>query len=913
MAVFSNLLAKLSKPTETRMSTQGYVLWFSWQNNLDPIINQTLQNYGGMSIVSDHEQSAWFFFNKDVFLALARLSVWARFNTLTASVQVLQGRLQFGLRQEVSVSLDAKLEQQEVFPGKQFDIIIHAKAMEGDMNFPGITFSKLALKQGMAVADWFTIEADTRLPYTSSQGWYGVLRPLGNPLDPAFQKAWPHMQDALMEIFKADKLKFLVNNGYIMVMVENLSVLRTWLSEMLMRVEDIKQNTSEHYWPFLTVLVDRKGLNFNNDLYKKIGIQWDRLSPDYPYTSYRTGYLLGEGFIVQDIRFSNNHTSMDAWCTVGLGDSVAKTPSIPVTMAGQLAAGDEKNCFFCGINTHLAKDCPTFLLPDFELEDPNIASTLDLDSINAAFRAIEQSAASGDIPYKKILEAGDDSSEVLKTIFDINFFLQPRSMPYMWLNRGKESGKLREAQTLQRDEHVVWEFYDVFIKGEADSMPGLIKNLQETMVRNPRDMRLRTLLGFIYVYLGQTSRAQAAFKEASTLTTLAPLQAWNEFLQARLAESDEHFLEAIEQYGQILRVVPHWKSILYRRIVCKVKMGFVEQEQATIIKLISEEPRYFNRYLLDPEIARGRQMILMHLNPLWQDTEFRAEAEAKKAELLNEKVGLWFPPAHPSYMLLRSQLEELLQVARAKNYVMFLEVTRLRPLVEQKIEEFIQRQIEELQERYKVYLNELQKIRDEASWFPFPKLLKDFSAEFNEAASVINWAFGSNFQEAENFKQAQASVKEVESLLRGLKRRLNTLRALRDGTLFGMTLVKTFLWIEAIGLVICFVTVPSIVLFGDDLGLGWLKSILATQQWEIQKVLVGIVTIISFALAMLRSTVTFERQRKKFLDQAREQRERLQSERVNRIRKKRQAEAERTAKERKEAEERALRRRYEES
>ncbi len=911
MAVFSNLLAKLPKSTETRMSTQGYVLWFSWQGELDPVINQTLQNYGGMSIVSDHVQAVWFFFNKDVFLALARLSVWARFNEISASVQLMNGRLQFGLRQEISLNLDAKLEQQELFPGKSFDIAIHSKAMDGDMNFPGITFEKAPLKQGMAVAEWATIEADTRLPYTSSQGWYAILRPLGNPLDPAFQKSWPAMQYALVETMKLHKLKFLVHNDYMMVMVESLLLLRTWLAEMLAKVDDTKENSPEEFWPFLSVVIDRKGLNFNNDLYKKVGLQWNKLSPDFPYMSYRTGYLLGEGFAVQDIRFSNNHTTMDAWCTVALLDVVASSPSLHVLMAGGLTTGEEKNCFFCGINTHTTQNCPTIRLPHKELDEPSTASNLELEAINAAFRDIERSTKEGVVPYDGILDAGNDSTELLKAIFDINFYSQPRALPYMWLTKGRDVAGMRQAESLQRDEHVVWEFYDKFIKLDGESAYDLIAKVQDALTRNQRDMRMRMLLGFMYIYMGRFEKAQAALKEAATLTGLPIMQAWVEYLQARLAEVQEHYLEAITQYNQILRVSPQWKEVTYRKIVCKIKMGFVEQELTNITKLIKEEPLLFNRYLIDPEIGRGRLMILTHLYPLWKDTELLADAETKKAELLNEKVGQWFPQAHPSHVLLQSYLQGLMRIAHTKNYVTFLEIIKQRPLLEKKIEEFIQRQVEELQERYKFYLKELQSVRDEASWFPFPKMLRDFSDEFNEAAAVLNWAFGSNFQQAENFQKAQANVKEVEDLLRALKKRLKTLRALRDGTLFGMTFLKTFMWVEAVGLILCFVGVPSIMMFGHTVGLGWLKGILANQQWEIQKVLVGIVTLISFGLAMLRSTITFERQRDKFLRQAKEQRERLQDERLERIRKKKQAEAERAAAERKAAEKEALRRRYE--
>ncbi len=913
MAVFSNLLSKIPKIIESRMSAQGYVLWFCWQSELDPVISHTLQNYGGMFVISDHEQAAWFFFNRDVFLALARLSVWAQFNSLNATVQVVQGRLSFGTHGETFLDVETSVAQQDVYSHKSFDIYIHPRVLDKDTLFPGITFTHVDAVQGILPLDWRSIEADSRLPYTSSQGWYAVMRPLGNPLDSAYQKAWPYMQNSIVDILKHNKLKFLVQNDYIMVSVENLQILRTWLNEQFVLVNDTKLQDPEHSWPFLTVVIDRKGLNFNAELYKKISLQWDKLSPDIPYMSYRTAYLLGSAFVVNDIRFSDNLNSMDAWCTAALGESAAVTPAIPVLMPAQLTSGEEDCCFFCGINTHKTNECPTIALPFLDIESTDVTAELGLDSINESFRDIERRVSQEGLKgYVDILEEEDDSALLLKSIFDINFFSQIRSMPYMWLTRGKDLGKLREEETLTKDDHPCWDFFDKFRKAEGVAeVATLIKGMQEHINRNVRDMRLRNLLGFMYVYVNDLKKAHAAFKEAATLTAMPSLQAWNEYLQARTSEVQGQAMDAINQYNQVLRVVPQWKELIYRKVVCKVKLGFVEQELININKLVQDDPTFFNKFLIDPELGRGQSAILTNLQPLWRETQLRAEAEIMKLSTLSEKIRAWFPPHHPNHGLLKVRLDDLQTLGEIKNYVAFLEVIQRRPMLDKEIEEFIQHQIEVVQERYKFYLVELQKIRDEAAWFPFPKLLRDFSNEFNEAAGILNWAFSSNFQEAESFQRAHNTMKGLEDLLRSLRRRLKMLRAMRDGTLFGMTFLKTFIWIEAVGLLLCLIGIPSIVMFGHHAGLGWLRDVLSSQQWEVQKVLVGIVTVAAFGLALLRSTIIFEKRRDKFLQEAKEQRERLQEERLGRIRKKKEEEAARAAAERKVSEAEALRKRFE--
>ncbi len=908
MPRFTELLNKLPKSTETRMTSQGYALWISWHNDLDPAVIQTLQNYGGMYMQSEREQALWFFFNTDVFLALARLYVWARFNTIQVTIQLLPARFQLGVKREIGLELDSALEHQESYISDGLELWVHPKAQEQISNTPGISFVPSAPKQGMATAKWSMLEADIRLPYTSSQGWYTVMRPLGNPLDKDYQNAWPHMQQTIAGTLKEHKLKFIVQDDFIMVLVDSLLTLRTWLRDLLSQCENIKNTDREHFWPFVSATIERKGLNFSGDLYKKVGLHWDKLTPDFPYLSYRTAYLLGKGFSIQDLGFSDTQSNMDSWCTVMLDEGGSDVHSISILMPSQFVAGDKTTCFYCGINTHDPHECPTKAILKIASQSDPIGPSLD--SINDSFKFIEKTLSKNGIGgYATILDKKNPASSLLQGIFDINFASQVRALPYFWLTKGRDAGKARDDAPLIRDESPIWDFYDKFTKLEFAELQAFDQELQAAITRAPRDTRFRTLHGFVCISRQRYEQAAAAFKEAATLTGLPPLQAWNEYLQARIAEIQGNYVDAIAQYDQALRVIPTWKDVEYRKIVCKVKMGFAEQALGQVSKLIKEDPSFFHRCLTDPELGRGQLLILTHLYPLWQEAEQAAKAENSALKFLAERVQTWFPPTHPSSIILNKTISELKTLSQTQNYVAFLEIVRRRPICQNEIDEFIKRQIDDLQARYKVYLDNLQNIRDEAAWFPFPKILREFSREFNEAASIINWAFAANFNEAHNFQEAQKNTETIETLLRNLQRKLKFLRTVRDSTLFGLTLAKTFFWVEALGLLLCFLGIPAIVFFGDNIGLGWLKNILANQQWEIQKILFGIITIVSLGIAALRATIIFDKQREKLLNEAKEQRERLQTERLERIKKKQAAEAEKRKIELKKEQEEAQRKR----
>ena len=100
MARLADLLAHLPKSNEVHMSAAGHALWITWGQELDPAVPQTLQNYGGMYIAGEHDQSLWFFFSTDVFLALARLSGWARFQSIPVTIVHMPAKLLLGTFQD---------------------------------------------------------------------------------------------------------------------------------------------------------------------------------------------------------------------------------------------------------------------------------------------------------------------------------------------------------------------------------------------------------------------------------------------------------------------------------------------------------------------------------------------------------------------------------------------------------------------------------------------------------------------------------------------------------------------------------------------------------------------------------------------------------------------------------------------
>ncbi|HZF62792.1 MAG TPA: hypothetical protein VEZ52_14385, partial [Desulfovibrio sp.] len=893
----SQLLSRLPGNIDVRMSTMGHVVWVSWHDRLAPAVGQTLLNYGGMLVGEEAEQSIWFFFTDDVFLALARLMVWGNFNELPVAIELFPGRLQFGRKREVNLLLDGALQAQQIVVTDALEIWIHPKSREGKKGLPGITFERRSGRQGMAGVDWASMTVDVRMPYASTQSWFALLHPLGSPLDKAYQVGWTSMFKRLEALLQKHKIKSIVDNTFMMIAIDNLQMLRTFMRDYLHSF-DKEKNEAAGYWPCVSVVADRNNLNFNADLPKKIGLQWDNLMPDFPYLSYRNAYLLGEGFTVRDLRFTGEQMAMDSWCNVMLDENSLSGRSIALLMPSRLTSPSPSGmgCVYCGIHSHDSSECPTRFGPASNSQEVwEKIGQLDLEAINEGFRSIEMTLTEkGAGGYGAVLGGEDDAAAVLRAVLEINSACQLRNVPRHWLYRMREPEPHEAVPT--KDDSPAWDLLDKLIATSPAEMSEMEKRISQAISRHQRDPRLHMVQAFAHIERNDYPRAEAAFRNAAVLTPSPALQAWTEFFLARLAEEQGQFSQAIEQYSQIWRVMPQWREVKYREIVCQVKMGFCEPILDQLITLIREEPSYFNRVLIDPALERGRLLILSALYDLWTEAKKCADADRVRVNEISARINAWFAPEHPVQLQLGEKVRELETLANINNYLAYLKVVAERPNLEREMEDCIAREVEDLRNRYKYYLDILQEIRDEASWFPFPAALREFSQEFNESAGIINRAFSCNFKEAEAFKRAQSETPHLAELLRSLRKRLQFLRMVRDGTLFGLTLLKTFMWLEALGLLLCFVAVPVVYFWGEALHLGWLRDILGSEPWSIQKILILIVTMVSLGTAALRTTIVFDRKRERLLEEARQQREQAQQTRLERIRHQRRLEADRAQK-----------------
>lgn len=858
----SSLVKKLPQFKESRMVATGFAAWVSWSADLNPAVAKTLADYGGMQMASERRQALWFFFTKDVFMALAKLEVWSRLNPLKAFVQAAPAKLLVDMKLQLSMSLDRDLASQEAPIPEDFQAWVHPKLADTLKGSPGIELKPAPRKTGMAKVEWKTLHADPRLPYQSSMGWYLVLKPVGNPLDKSFQHGWREFFSEIEQILKRLKTKYILSNNFLMLPLDTLRELRTWCQEYLGMVSRLRESAPEKYWPCVQAIVDRKGLNLNPEMYKKIALDWDQLSPDFPHMSYRTAFLMGDGFKIKDVRFSVDQSSMDDWCNVSLKDELAVMEDmLQVELPKRLVAGQNPSCFYCGQRTHKVTECPSRHMEELEQDIWERVAAVDIDEMRRALEGIdstlkgEVTEAIGDLLHGQ----GTTESLLMRAIYEINAPSQLRMLRTVWRSQGREYPKAL-TQLAEPSGDPVWEALALLLEGESVSVERIVS---KEIFKAPRNYQPLALRGFSMLERGEEPRALSLWAEAERHASTPLQQAYLLFLQGRAQEMMGKHETAMELYKSVLKISPTWLDAAYRQGVCQVKMGFAEQAMGFFEELFAKDPHMFNRALFDPEMERGHVQLLSSLHRLWSDAKSRAEDELKSFEELKKEVGRWFPTDHPFYEEMENRIAMVQRMSEIKNYVAFIKLAQERLALARDLQKRVEEEGRKLKKKYANYMERLKVIRQESSWFPFPRILVDFNKDFNYVAKHLNWVMSQHLQVADNFRKASDMEEKVQAKLEKLESRLRTLKIVRDSTLFVMIMGKTFMWLELACLVLSFAFLPLASYWGPALGIDFTGEMPLREKFAIQTNIIVLFSLLALGISALRTALIFESRKDK--------------------------------------------------
>lgn len=871
MASLSSLLKKMPTISQSRMVASGYGVWLAWSDGLHNAISHTLKDYGAVKMAGEEDQALWFSQSSDIFRALARLRIWAKLNSMTVFCQVLPVTFQVGYDLTPSLSVPAEFGRQEAEVPDDFEIWVHPKMQETVQEIRGLELKPVSLVPGLASGTWFLLSADQGLDYESSLSWFYIVKPLGKTGEKQRIIGWKNFFGELEDVISRLGLKFITDpgDGTVVIPLDNIRLLRTWCGEVLNLIRNIKGTEGEGYWPCVMAAIRQDDLPFNTDLPGRVGLDWNKLTPDLPYIQFKDAFSLGEQFHLKDVNKKGDTETLDSWCTISTlaGDDMEKRGALEVTLATKLVMGEEE-CFYCGLKNHDAKDCPSKTLTRLDSQVWQRLARIDMKDYSGGVAAIE-----ADIDPEKPLEGlkgllyqGDKLKNLItRAIFEINSPVNLRMLQLIWRNRGKEWHEGFKELAPEEGEYI-WAALESLRVRDYERSEEL---LRKAMLKYPRSYQPQSLLGFIYMENGDYNQAEFYWQEAERLSYTPLQQSYFLYLQARVQENSGELKDAANLFQRAYTVASGgWREPLYRQGVCMVKMGFTGQALDIFLELIDRDPNIFNRILIDPELERGRVHILNSLWDKWDEAESGLSEDKKKLEAYTADVAQRFEDEHDFYDPATDRLKQMGKLAEIGNYVAFRRLEKGIAKFSKDLEKEVGLEIKRMNRKLEHLFDRLRDVQGEAAWFPFPKLLLEFNRDFNYCVEKIRWIKIQHLKKAENFRSAMRFIVEIESRIDKLQGQLVTLRIVRDSTLFIMIMGRSFIWFELVGLALAIVALPVFIYLTQAMPDFWLVDMVDKHRWDVQKGLIFGLSFFALVLALLKSLLSFEKKKRELFRQA---------------------------------------------
>lgn len=863
MYTLSQLTQTVSPIPQPKLVASGIGVWVVWEGRLSPVLNQIFTDFGGFEQSQVEGQSLWFFFGDEVFKALGRLSGYARVNKLPLFIQTFPASLLVGYKFETSFTCPEEFLNQGVEASLDLEILVHPSFTAMVEALPGLGVKPAPAKDGLAPAGFGLMTADAAMGFNSPLGWYYMLRPLGDPLDKNTADGWRSIFSELQALLERLAIKHLTHEGYLIFGLDTVRALRIVTRELLLLEENIRtEEGGRKYWPCVMACVLKQGFHFNKDLPKRIKLDWQQLSPDYPHMSFKSALYLGRDFRINDVRRSSGAMSIDDWCHISLTseEEVGEGQGqVPFKLPPNLLSGNNATCFYCGLTNHTARECPTKAIPDLNDDVWEDLSLVDMAKLEESGMSLNNELdGAGSAVLARIMEGQDIQGLLLRGVFELTSACQLRCLDRVWRSKGKSLPEGLADLAAPDDGEFLWNVVDMVRR--CDEV-GFENEIAVGLAKHDRGFQPRSIQGFQALELGDWSRAAYFWQEAAR-SAYSPMQhGWLAFLEGRAMEVQGEYQKAINHYKQAKSECPKWMEPSYRSGVCLVKMGFTDQGLSELLDPMLGNPNVFNRILLDPELERGRVHILAALWKPWCEALAIRDEKAIHLVELPELLKSWFRPDHPFLKDGLERAKTLNELAKINNYVSFYRVVREYDKFQKDLHQTIEKEIAALNVRLKGIHVDLKNIHHEAAWFPFGKLLREFNKDFNGCATKINWMHSTSLHIPANFRKSMDYADEIDSAIALLKARLVTLRIVRDSTLFVLLLGKSFMWLELVGLALSLVAVPSAIYLAQKTGQFWLAGLLESQKWQVQKGLLLVVSIIAMALAAIKTAISFEKRR----------------------------------------------------
>ena len=854
MKCIESLLAKVTKTVNPRLLSNGFACWLVNAQAVPGSFFHSLADIGGWPLAEESNQSLWFFPKPEVMLGLARLHNWGRLHPMPTSITVFEASLI--VDEDLNQSLKVKAEAQNLCAefSKKLTIRVVPRLRELARTMPGISFKQVQSPDGLA-GEWFELEGNEQVGVIHKLAWLWLIRPLGNRQDKAFIKGWRLYFDRLEAIFNQNKISYLHGDDQTLVLrITSVRALAKLVDDLMVLMGDRGSAT----WPCQYMAVEMGDNLFAPDFPTKVRLLLEPLEANTLYLPLGTIYHLADRRLSPvNSRISVGSTKLTDLFQVEVksGQSGSRRGSIGVLLPSSLVSGSESICYYCGLRSHLSGKCPSRILQPGNVQVSDLArfARIDMKTLPEIMLNLEKHlAANVGRGLSELLHVKDDRGLVVGAMFETKMVCQLRMMALVWRAKGKDWPRGIETQHPQ-NEPMLFEALDNLRTGSPERAA---EKLERIVLKSHKNFQPRVLMGFMAMERDEFKRAASIWEEGESLVYTSLQRSYMRLLLGRLREMQGNYTEAIHLYGRAFAESPGFSQARYRQASCLIKTGYINEALAIFRDLINSEPDYFSAILLDPELESGRSHLQSELWEIWEEAKSRSKEIIGAVEHLPDLLAKWLPENHSAYRSFHDRIAALNSYAGVNNFASQAKLLQGTLAVRHDIQTRVKKDIQELSDRRKVVLERLKTIKNEASWFPFPSMLKSFNALFNHCAAQLALVGELDLHVPDKFRRGHEAMQEAESSLQQLEKKLILLLGFRNGMLFSLLAGKYLLIFELVALVLAgalsvglFFFAPNQVIMGRDL---------RQDRWLILNISLIFFSFMALVIAAIKAVSRFE-------------------------------------------------------
>lgn len=297
-----------------------------------------------------------------------------------------------------------------------------------------------------------------------------------------------------------------------------------------------------------------------------------------------------------------------------------------------VAQGNQKECFYCGLKTHTAQNCPSrFLSLELNcLEEVGYIPFSRLNSILKTFLPSQQKLTKilvDGLTVKQIRK--NDILQAVIAYFDINKIYQLRFLSHVAFSISSDwTEMLKYKGVIKRNKNLFLGLDCLRIQNYSQAN----SYLQEAYLESSTRFYATIGLAFLALEHGREIELLDRLKEARSIAVQKKERIYIELLLARGYEMTGKLWDATKAVEDSLALKPGHTEIIYRLIQLETKKKREEEIFQQLHNLITEYKELFMTALMDPILLSIQDKIEPLLSEHFRETSLRAQSLLSQTE-----------------------------------------------------------------------------------------------------------------------------------------------------------------------------------------------------------------------------------------------------------------------------------------